>query len=97
VNPNFVAHSVEMQSGLVVSGLVVAETSQTLVLKRADGREEQLPVADVLEVRSTGQSLMPEGFEQKLSREALIDLLEFLRTPGRELLREAEREDARDE
>ena len=97
VNPNFVVQSVELKSGVVVSGLVVAETAQTLVLKRADGDTVQVPVTGIVEVRSTGQSLMPEGFEQKLPGGSLVDLLEFLGNPSRDLLREAGRKESRED
>lgn len=97
VNPNFVVQSVELKSGVVLSGLVVAETAQTLALKRADGGTEQIPAAGIAEVRSTGQSLMPEGFEQKLPGASLVDLLEFLRNPRRELLLEASPDELSDE
>jgi putative heme-binding domain-containing protein len=94
VNPNFVVQSVELKSGVVVSGLVVAETAQALVLKRADGGIEQIPVAGIVEVRGTGQSLMPEGFEQKLVGASLVEGLEFLGNPSRDLLREASRDES---
>lgn len=97
VNPNFVVQLVELKSGVVASGLIMAETAQTLVLKRADGSTEQIPVAGIVEVRSTGQSLMPEGFEQKLPGTSLVDLLEFLGNPSRDLLRQAGREESREE
>ena len=76
---------------------MVAETAQTLALKRADGGTEQIPAAGIAEVRSTGQSLMPEGFEQKLPGASLVDLLEFLRNPRRELLLEASPDELSDE
>jgi putative heme-binding domain-containing protein len=89
VNPNYVVQSVELKSGRVRSGIVEAETDRTLALKGADGQTELILMSEVLEVRGTGQSLMPEGFERKLPEMDLVDLLEFLREPRADLLQEA--------
>ena len=66
INPNYVVQSVVLKSGKVKSGIVEAETDRTLALKGADGQTELILMSEVLEVRGTGQSLMPEGFERKL-------------------------------
>jgi len=53
-----------------------------LVLKRAEGVTETVARSQVEEVRSTGQSLMPEGLEQGLVPQDFADLISFIRQIG---------------
>ncbi|MBX3444524.1 MAG: c-type cytochrome [Planctomyces sp.] len=67
-----------LSDGRILSGLLAGESPRQLMLRRADG-EDVLDRADIEELRNTGRSLMPEGFE-KLTEQGLADLLAFLRT-----------------
>ena len=51
-------------------------------LRRAEGLEETLLRSEIEELRSTGQSLMPEGLEQTISLQEMADLIAFLRQGG---------------
>ena len=53
-----------------------------LRLRRAEGAEDTVLRSEVAELRPTGQSLMPAGFEQVLTVEDMADLLKYL-TQGR--------------
>jgi len=71
--------------GRFVTGLVVEDSPQRLVLKTQGGKLETLPRSEVEEVIVSRQSLMPEGIEQQLPHAELIDLFAFLaldRPPG---------------
>jgi hypothetical protein len=48
-------------------------------LRRAEGVEETLLRSEIDELRSTGQSLMPDGLEQSLNLQDMADLIAFLR------------------
>jgi putative membrane-bound dehydrogenase-like protein len=79
VAPDFATLAVAMRSGQVATGLLAEETTTTLKLRRALGVEETLLRSEIEQVRSTGQSLMPEGLEQGLSLQDMADLIAFLR------------------
>ena len=79
VAPDFTTIAVATQSGQVATGLLAEETATTLKLRRAEGVEETLLRSEIVQVRSTGQSLMPEGLEQGLSLQDMADLIAFLR------------------
>lgn len=49
-------------------------------LRGLDGQDQVLPSAEVLEVRPTGRSLMPEGLLDGLSDEQLRDFFAYLRS-----------------
>jgi putative membrane-bound dehydrogenase-like protein len=68
--------------GQVLSGLLAEETATTVKLRRAEGLEDSLLRSEIDQLRSTGQSLMPEGLEQTLSLQDMADLIAFLRRGG---------------
>jgi len=72
----YVAVSVETKDGELVDGIVVRENQAVLTLKNATG-EKEVKKSDIKSRRSTGRSLMPEGFEA-LGAEGLRDLLAFV-------------------
>jgi len=72
----YVAVSVETKDGELVEGIVVRENQAVLTLKNATG-EKEVKKSDIKSRRSTGRSLMPEGFEA-LGAEGLRDLLAFV-------------------
>ena len=55
------------------------QTGTSLTLKRAENQTETVLRADVDEIVSTGQSLMPEGLEKGITVEEMADLLAFLK------------------
>jgi putative heme-binding domain-containing protein len=79
VAADYVAVTLATRHGQVVSGLLVEETASTLKLRRAQGIEESVLRSEIDELRSTGQSLMPEGLEQSISLQEMADLVAFLR------------------
>ncbi len=82
VAPQYVNYSVAMKDGRILTGLIASESTNSLVLKRAEGVTETLARSQVEEVRSTGQSIMPEGLEQGLKPQDFADLIAFIRQIG---------------
>jgi len=79
VAPDFATLAAATRNGRVTSGLLVEESATTVKLRRAEGLEETLLRSEIDELRSTGQSLMPEGLEQTISLQEMADLIAFLR------------------
>jgi len=79
VAPDFATLTVANHRGQVFSGLLAEETATSLKLRRAEGIEETLLRSEIDQLRSTGQSLMPEGLEQTISLQEMADLIAFLR------------------
>ena len=79
IDANYVAYVVATSDGAVYDGVVAAQTASSLTLKRPEGKTEVLLRSAIDEVRSTGRSLMPEGFEAKISVDQMADLLTFLK------------------
>jgi putative heme-binding domain-containing protein len=74
--------AVQTTDGRVLSGIIAAETGNAVTLRREEGRDETLLRADIEEIAGSGQSLMPEGLEKDLSKQAVADLIAFLSSTG---------------
>ena len=65
--------------GLTFSGIVVAETADTITLKLPDGKTQAV-AADSVDERASGPSSMPADLAGKLSRRELRDLVAWLQS-----------------
>jgi putative heme-binding domain-containing protein len=72
------ARTVLTTDGRVISGLLVEESNQRIVLKVQGGKEEIIPRDDVEQVKVSELSIMPEGIEKQYSAQELADLFAFL-------------------
>src|SRR5262249_27668868 len=78
VEGNFRVWTVTTKRGRVVSGLLASETKTSLEVIDAEGKRHALQRSDIEDLQSSTKSLMPEGFENQLKPEDLVNLLEFL-------------------
>ena len=78
VAPQFLAFSVETKDDESLVALIVNETTTHVTLRMASGIEKTLPRVSIRGMKSSGQSLMPEGLEQNLTPQGMADLLEFI-------------------
>ena len=76
----FVNYLVETKDGRSLSGIVRGESGTTLTLVQGGGAEERILRGDIVEMKASALSLMPEGLEQSLSPQDIADLIAFVRT-----------------
>ena len=81
VNSQFVTYIVSLNDGRSATGMIGAETAASVTLIGAEGKQQSILRADIEEIRSTGQSLMPEGIERQYDKQAIADLLAYLMQP----------------
>jgi putative membrane-bound dehydrogenase-like protein len=82
IEPDYIVVAAATHRGQVYSGLLAEETATTVKLRRAEGVEDSLLRSEIEELRTTGQSLMPEGLEQSINPQEMADLIAFLRRGG---------------
>jgi putative membrane-bound dehydrogenase-like protein len=85
MTPEYVAYTLLTNEGQVMTGVLVSETAESVTLRRAEGMQDFVMRSQIAELRSTGKSLMPDGFEQNLSEADVADLLAFLAQPDARL------------
>ncbi len=78
VAPQYIAFTVDTSEGETHSALIARETPTQVTLRLGGGQELTLERRAVRSMRSSGQSLMPEGLLSGWSVESVADLLEFV-------------------
>jgi putative heme-binding domain-containing protein len=73
------ARTIVTSDGRVLTGLLVEDNPQRVVLKLQGGKHETIARGDVEEMEVSKLSLMPEGVEKQLTPQELIDLFALLK------------------
>src|SRR5204863_5574686 len=61
-----------------VAGVLTAETATAVTLRGQQGKDETILRSDLLTLRGTAKSLMPEGLEKDVSKQDMADLFAYL-------------------
>ena len=69
-----------MTDGRVLSGVVVEQDKNVVVLRGSDGKDVVLARADIDAMRPAAGSIMPEGLLNGLSDQQVRDLFAYLRS-----------------
>jgi putative membrane-bound dehydrogenase-like protein len=72
------ATTVTTTKGRVLTGILVEDNNQRVVLKEQGGKLETIPRSEIEEMNVSKVSLMPEGIEKQLKEQEIIDLFAFL-------------------
>jgi putative heme-binding domain-containing protein len=78
VAPDYLEYAVALDDGRVLTGLIAAESTGSLTLRRPGGGEETVLRANVEAVTGTGKSLMPEGLENRITPQEMADLIAYI-------------------
>jgi putative heme-binding domain-containing protein len=89
VTPDFIGYTVTTTEGETVTGLITAESGNSVTLRRVGQADETILRTQITGLRAEGKSLMPDGLEQGLTQQDMADLLDFLQRPDSKLLPDA--------
>jgi putative membrane-bound dehydrogenase-like protein len=73
-----VAYAVETKGGDSYLGVLAGDNPLAVLLKLPNGESARVLREQVLSIRASGQSLMPEGIEEGMTPQEMADLLEFV-------------------
>ena len=79
IQPGFQAYNVLLESGEVLTGLLVGETANSVTIKSAKGITQTVSRLEIEQLRNSNLSLMPEGLESILTQQDLADVIAFIR------------------
>jgi putative heme-binding domain-containing protein len=82
IGPAYQARIVNTTDGRSLSGLLVSDSADQVVLKLQGGKEETIARSEIDELVVSPLSLMPEGWEKQLPEQELVDLMHFLTLDG---------------
>ncbi len=78
VSPFYTNYVIMTKDGQMHDGLIVSETPGTLTMRRGEGEETALLRSQIVEIRASSVSLMPDGLEEDLKEQDLADVIAFL-------------------
>lgn len=82
VLPGYFASVVNLSDGTAASGIIVSESTDSLMLRQPGGIDLTLERDRITLILTEQQSAMPEGLEAGLSEQDLADLLSYLTESG---------------
>jgi putative heme-binding domain-containing protein len=80
VEPRYMEYVVVTTDGQVLTGMIAGETSTAVTLRGADNKAFTVLRVDIDELQNTGKSLMPEGLDKAIDKNAMADLLSYLQS-----------------
>jgi putative heme-binding domain-containing protein len=78
VNPQYLNYVLITRDGRSMTGMISAETANSVTLRRAEDITDTVSRNDIEELRSSNLSIMPEGLEKQIDPAAMADLLAYL-------------------
>jgi len=78
VDPAYASYSVVTKDDRDLTGILAAETPNSILLRMTGGTEETVLRNNIQEFRNSGRSLMPEGFETALKAQDMADLITYI-------------------
>ena len=80
VQSNFINYRLDTLDGQILTGIIARETQKSVTLRRAEGIEDVVPRSKIRDLTSMGLSVMPEGLEEGISPEEMVDLISFIQS-----------------
>lgn len=84
VNPQYINYVALTTDDQIVSGMILDEGATSVTLRLANNQLATLLRIEIAELRHSGRSFMPTGFEDLIDVQAMADLIAYL-TPTREI------------
>ena len=78
LNPQYTNYVLVTDDGRSITGMIAAETANSITLTRAEGESDTVLRANIEELQNTGTSIMPEGLEKQISKREMADLIAYL-------------------
>jgi putative heme-binding domain-containing protein len=73
-----VAYAVETKDGDSFLGVLAGDNPLAVLLRVPNGESVRIPRENIVSMKASGQSLMPEGLAEGLTAQEMADLLEFI-------------------
>ncbi|MEO7799730.1 MAG: c-type cytochrome, partial [Opitutaceae bacterium] len=80
INPDRIAYLVDLKDGTSVTGMLLDDTAQSVVLAEVGGNKRTLLKNNIAGMKASAVSLMPEGLWQNLNSQQQRDLMTYLLT-----------------
>jgi putative heme-binding domain-containing protein len=78
IDPQFTNYMITTKDGGLHDGIIANETPGTITLRGGSAEDETLLRKNIVEIRASSISVMPEGLEKSLNRQDLADVISYL-------------------
>jgi len=78
VNPQYMNYTIETDDLETHSGIITSESATSITLRRASGETDTILRVNIETIRSDNISIMPEGWEEAIDKQAMADLISYL-------------------
>ena len=79
IEPKYFNYSIVLKNGEVLGGVVTEETENSLTIVDSNGKGREVERRSIEFAKRSDKSMMPEGFESKITPRQMSDLLAYLR------------------
>jgi putative heme-binding domain-containing protein len=80
IDPRFVNYMVTAKDGRIYDGVIASETPAAITLRGGSEEGDQTILRrNVVEIRASAISLMPEELEKSIDKQSMADLIAYLR------------------
>ncbi len=79
IEPQFTNYVVTTKDGALHDGIIANETPGTITLRGGSAQDETLLRKNIVEMRASSISVMPDDLEKSISRQDLADVISYLR------------------
>jgi len=83
VEGNYRQYTVTTKAGRVFNGLLASETKTAIEVVDTEAKRHVILREDIDEMLASNRTIMPEGFEKQLSKDDIVNVLEFLTAKGK--------------
>ncbi len=80
ISHNYETYLALLDSGQIVSGVMVTETDAAVTLRTAEAIDRSLNRDEIVELKKSETSLMPDDLHQTVDQQGLVDVVEYLLT-----------------
>lgn len=80
ISHNYENFSVLTEEGQVVTGLKISQTDEEVVIRTADAIDRKIPTDEVVTIKKSDKSIMPENLHHITGQQGLIDIVEYMST-----------------
>lgn len=80
IEPRFVSYNIDLEDDRSLSGIIGVETANAMTIVSGGGQTTTVSRNDVVDIRASNLSLMPEGLEAAISPQDMADLIAYART-----------------
>ncbi len=80
ISHNYENFSVLTEEGQVITGLKISQTDNEVVIRTADAIDRTIPGEDVVTIKKSDKSIMPENLHHITGQQGLVDIVEYMMT-----------------